>query len=62
MLSTAERDAGRYEARLGTNLLCVYTVTVDTHRCSAPDKSQARLSGGEGAEGWREGMAGDGVC
>ncbi|XP_043240676.1 semaphorin-2A-like [Amphibalanus amphitrite] len=40
VLSATEQDAGRYEARLGEDLLCVYTVTVDTHRCSAPDKSQ----------------------
>jgi len=40
VLSVTERDAGRYEARLGTDLLCVYSVSVDVHRCAAPDRAQ----------------------
>ena len=42
VLSIAEPDAGNYEAQLGTDLLCMYSVTVDVHRCAAPDKSKVR--------------------
>jgi len=40
VLTMTEEDAGNYEAQLGTDLLCMYSITVDVHRCSAPDKSQ----------------------
>ncbi|XP_037086236.1 semaphorin-2A-like [Pollicipes pollicipes] len=40
VLDAAEPDAGQYEARLGSDLLCAYSVTVDVHRCVAPDQSK----------------------
>ena len=48
VLSIAEEDAGNYEAQLGTDLLCMYSVTVDVHRCAAPDKSKVREQWGRG--------------
>ncbi|XP_031333209.1 semaphorin-2A [Photinus pyralis] len=39
ILSLTEADAGRYDCWMGASLLCSYNVTVDSHRCSAPSKS-----------------------
>ncbi|CAH2234036.1 jg25597 [Pararge aegeria aegeria] len=39
IISVNEADAGRYDCWLGGSLLCSYNITVDTHRCSPPEKS-----------------------
>ncbi|CAF4876227.1 unnamed protein product [Pieris macdunnoughi] len=39
IISVSESDAGRYDCWLGGSLLCSYNITVDTHRCSPPEKS-----------------------
>ncbi|CAK1582749.1 unnamed protein product [Parnassius mnemosyne] len=39
IISVNEGDAGRYDCWLGGSLLCSYNITVDTHRCSPPEKS-----------------------
>ncbi|XP_045525753.1 semaphorin-2A isoform X1 [Pieris brassicae] len=39
IISVIESDAGRYDCWLGGSLLCSYNITVDTHRCSPPEKS-----------------------
>lgn len=39
VLGTKERDSGIYECRLGTEPLARYHLTVDAHRCAAPNKT-----------------------
>lgn len=39
MLSMTEQDAGRYDCHLGGSLLCSYSITVDAHRCTPPNRS-----------------------
>ncbi|XP_065352421.1 semaphorin-2A isoform X2 [Cloeon dipterum] len=40
IIGVREADSGRYDCFLGGSLLCSYNITVDAHRCSAPNKSQ----------------------
>ncbi|XP_018009025.1 semaphorin-2A [Hyalella azteca] len=39
VLSVTEQDAGRYDCKVGGNIVCSYNITVDAHRCSAPARS-----------------------
>lgn len=39
IIGVTEQDAGRYDCWLSGALLCSYNITVDTHRCLAPAKS-----------------------
>ncbi|XP_077284157.1 semaphorin 2a isoform X2 [Arctopsyche grandis] len=39
IIAATEADAGRYDCLLGGSLLCSYNITVDSHRCSPPEKS-----------------------
>lgn len=38
VVSVNEGDAGRYDCYLGGSLLCSYSITVDAHRCTPPNK------------------------
>ncbi|CRL00146.1 CLUMA_CG013422, isoform A [Clunio marinus] len=38
IVAAHEHDAGRYDCHLGGSLLCSYVITVDAHRCTAPNK------------------------
>ncbi|GIY92151.1 hypothetical protein CEXT_675802 [Caerostris extrusa] len=42
ILSVSERDAGRYDCKLGTSTLCSFNITVDTKTCSAPSEAEYR--------------------
>lgn len=42
VLSVSERDAGRYDCKLGTSTLCSFNITVDTKTCSAPSEAEYR--------------------
>ncbi|XP_076356078.1 semaphorin-2A-like isoform X2 [Tachypleus tridentatus] len=39
IMSVTDRDSGRYVCKLGNNILCNYTVTVDSKTCSAPSEN-----------------------
>ncbi len=38
LLSLTEADAGRYDCHLGGSLLCSFIISVDAHRCTAPNR------------------------
>ncbi|CAO1348813.1 unnamed protein product [Diamesa serratosioi] len=38
VVSVNEPDGGRYDCHLGGSLLCSYSITVDAHRCTPPNK------------------------
>ncbi|XP_075210954.1 semaphorin 2a [Lycorma delicatula] len=40
IVSVSEADSGRYDCWLGGALLCSFNITVDTHRCSPPNKTR----------------------
>ncbi|KAG8239315.1 hypothetical protein J437_LFUL015091 [Ladona fulva] len=40
VVSVGEEESGRYDARLGSSLLCSYNLTVDANRCGAPARSR----------------------
>lgn len=52
VLSVNEQDAGRYDCKVGGNIVCSYNITVDAHRCSAPARSNDYQKVGWGAVGW----------
>ncbi|KAL7631991.1 UNVERIFIED_CONTAM: hypothetical protein RMT77_017690 [Armadillidium vulgare] len=39
VMSVTESDAGRYDCKMGADIVCSYNITVDAHRCSAPART-----------------------
>lgn len=38
-MNVNEADAGRYDCKMGGDIVCSYNITVDSHRCSAPART-----------------------
>ena len=38
-MNVNEKDAGRYDCKMGGDIVCSYNITVDAHRCSAPTRT-----------------------
>lgn len=38
-MNVNEADAGRYDCKMGGDIVCSYNITVDAHRCSAPART-----------------------
>ncbi|XP_042239882.1 semaphorin-2A-like [Homarus americanus] len=39
VMNVNEADAGRYDCKMGGDIVCSYNITVDAHRCSAPART-----------------------
>lgn len=39
VMTVNENDAGRYDCKMGGDIVCSYNIAVDSHRCSAPAKT-----------------------
>ncbi|XP_045608290.1 semaphorin-2A [Procambarus clarkii] len=39
VMNVNEADAGRYDCKMGGDIVCSYNITVDAHRCSAPGRT-----------------------
>lgn len=39
VMNVNEADAGRYDCKMGGDIVCSYNITVDAHRCSDPART-----------------------
>ena len=39
IMNVNEMDAGRYDCKMGGDIVCSYNITVDAHRCTAPTRT-----------------------
>ncbi|XP_076039740.1 semaphorin 2a [Oratosquilla oratoria] len=39
VMNVNEADAGRYDCKMGGDIVCSYNITVDAHRCTAPART-----------------------